>query len=240
MESQSSPDPLATHIHRHVAAALAEDLGSGDVTAALIDEGTTVTASIISREKAILCGRAWADEVFRQLDRDIEIRWRHLDGETVEPGSTICIIEGPARAILSGERTALNYLQCLSATATLAHTYAAAVAGTRCRILDTRKTLPGLRLAQKYAVRCGGADNHRTGLYDGILIKENHILSAGSIGAAISAARNLGTGIPVEAEVENLQELDRALAAGADIIMLDNFTIEDPQGRCGRRGTSET
>ncbi len=218
---------LANHIRRHVAAALAEDIGSGDVTAALIAADVRITARIFSRESAILCGSAWVDEVFRQLEPKIKIEWHCNDGQAIEPDGLICVIRGPARAVLSGERTALNYLQCLSGTATLARSYASAVAGTACRILDTRKTLPGLRLAQKYAVRCGGADNHRTGLFDGILIKENHVASAGSLSAAIHAASALKTGLQIEAEVESLAELDEALAAGADIIMLDNFSLDD-------------
>lgn len=222
-----SSDSLHQHIRRHVAAALAEDIGSGDVTAALIKPGVRVTASIISREDAVLCGRAWADEVFRQLDPGVRLAWRRQEGEEIPANTVICELEGPARAILSGERTALNYLQCLSGTATLARQYAEAVGGTACRILDTRKTVPGLRQAQKYAVRCGGAHNHRTGLFDGILIKENHVLAAGSLGAAITAARALGTGLKIEAEVEDLHELEQALAAGADIIMLDNFSLAD-------------
>ncbi len=220
-------DALLTHIRRHVAAALAEDIGSGDITAALIDPARRVTASVISREKAVFCGRAWVDEVFRQLDEGIMIDWHCADGNAIAADQTVCKISGLARAVLSGERTALNYMQCLSGTATLARSYAEAVAGTSCRILDTRKTLPGMRLAQKYAVRCGGCHNHRTGLYDGILIKENHVMSVGSLAAAVAAARELGSDLPVETEVENLSELQAALAAGADIVMLDNFSLKD-------------
>ncbi len=229
-----SSEPPQQHIRRHVAAALAEDIGSGDVTAALIDPAVRVTASIISREAAVLCGRAWADEVFRQLDPGVRIEWHIQDGEKIPAKTIICELEGPARAILSGERTALNYLQCLSGTATLAQQYTEAISGTSCQILDTRKTVPGLRLAQKYAVRCGGAHNHRTGLFDGILIKENHVLAAGSLGAAISAARALGRGLPIESEVVNLDELEQALAAGADIIMLDNFSLADTRSAVKR------
>lgn len=218
---------LYQHIRRHVAAALAEDIGSGDVTAALLPADVRVEASIISREPAVLCGRDWLVEVYRQLDPQIQVDWRFEDGDRLVENDVVCRLDGFARTVLTGERTALNYLQCLSGTATLAARYAREVADTRCRILDTRKTLPGMRLAQKYAVRCGGADNHRTGLFDGILIKENHILSAGSITAAIKAARALATGLPVEVEVENLAELDESLAAGADVIMLDNFSLAD-------------
>ncbi len=222
-----SSENLDQHIRRHVAAALAEDLGSGDVTAALLPATVMVEASIISREPAVLCGQDWLHEVYRQLDPNIAVIWQANDGERLAENDVVCKLEGLARTVLSGERTALNYLQCLSGTATLAARYAAAAAGTRCTILDTRKTLPGMRLAQKYAVRCGGAVNHRTGLYDGILIKENHIISAGSISAAIAAARALATEFPIEVEVENLHELDEALVAGADIVMLDNFTLAD-------------
>ncbi|NNF50801.1 MAG: carboxylating nicotinate-nucleotide diphosphorylase [Gammaproteobacteria bacterium] len=218
---------MHNHIRRHVASALAEDIGSGDVTAALIRQDLRIAARIISRQQAVLCGRAWFDEVFAQLDPGVTVTWERADGDRVAPDGLVCSIEGPARAVLTGERTALNYLQCLSGTATAARQYAEAVAGTRCKILDTRKTLPGLRLAQKYAVRCGGAENHRTGLFDGILIKENHVSSAGSLASAIAAAAALNTGLPIEAEVENPAELREALAAGADIIMLDNFSLED-------------
>lgn len=218
---------LYQHIRRHVAAALAEDIGSGDVTAALLPAEARVKANIISREPAVLCGQDWLVEVYRQLDPQTQVDWRFKDGDQLAENDVVCRLDGFARSVLTGERTALNYLQCLSGTATLAARYAREAADTRCRILDTRKTLPGMRLAQKYAVRCGGAENHRTGLFDGILIKENHILSAGSISAAINAARALATGLAVEVEVENLAELDEALTAGADIIMLDNFSLAD-------------
>ena len=214
------PDPDPT-----VALALAEDVGSGDLTAALIPETAQAEATVISREQAILCGAAWFDAVFRQLDPRIAIKWRVTDGDRVEPNQLLCALRGPARALLTGERTALNFLQALSGTATLARQFADTVAGTGATILDTRKTLPGLRLAQKYAVRCGGCRNHRIGLFDAVLIKENHIMAAGSITAAIVAARRLHPGVTVEVEVESLAELEEALAAGPDIVMLDNFDL---------------
>jgi nicotinate-nucleotide pyrophosphorylase (carboxylating) len=214
-------------ITRQVATALAEDLGAGDVTAALVPETQRVRAHIIAREPAILCGSDWVESSFRQLDPAIRLEWLAHDGERIVGNLPIVRIEGPARPILSGERTALNFLQTLSATATAAARYVAAVAGTGCQILDTRKTLPGLRLAQKYAARCGGARNHRLGLYDMVLIKENHIIAAGSIGTAITAARRASPGLPVEVEVESLEEFMQALDAGADIIMLDELSHED-------------
>ena len=204
--------------------ALAEDLGAGDLTAELVPEGARSHARVIAREQAVFCGAAWFEEVFRQLDPEITLAWSVDDGAVLEPGQLVCELHGRARTILSGERTALNFLQTLSATASMAARYVEAVAGTGATILDTRKTLPGLRLAQKYAVRCGGASNHRVGLYDAILIKENHIRAAGSISAALAAAAAVAEdGVMVEVEVENLQELDEALAAGARRVLLDNF-----------------
>ena len=214
------PDPNPT-----VALALAEDVGSGDLTAALIPEPAQAEATVISRENAVLCGTAWFDAVFRQLDSRINIHWQASDGDRVEPNQPLCNLNGPARALLTGERTALNFLQLLSGTATLARRYADLVAGTGATILDTRKTLPGLRLAQKYAVRCGGCQNHRIGLFDAVLIKENHIMAAGSISNAIAAARRLHPGVTVEIEVETLEQLAEALAAQPDIVMLDNFEL---------------
>jgi nicotinate-nucleotide pyrophosphorylase (carboxylating) len=214
-------------IARQVAAALAEDLGAGDVTAALVPASQQVRAQIIAREPAVLCGIDWADATFKQLDPSIRLDWQAQDGDALVADRAVVKLAGPARPILTGERTALNFLQTLSATATAAHRYVDAVAGTGCRILDTRKTLPGMRLAQKYAVRCGGAQNHRLGLYDMVLIKENHIIAAGSIGGAISRAHQTSPGIPVEVEVENLGEFDQALDAGADIILLDELTLDD-------------
>jgi nicotinate-nucleotide pyrophosphorylase (carboxylating) len=205
--------------------ALREDLGDRDLTALLVPDEPS-GATITCREDAVLSGRPYAEAVFRHLDADLRFEWAAKDGERVAAGSTLCRLLGRARALLTGERTALNFLQTLSATATAAARYVEAVAGTGCTILDTRKTLPGLRLAQKYAVRCGGARNHRLGLYDGILIKENHIAAAGSIRSAVEAARRLSRAVPVEVEVESLGELREALEARADIVMLDDFALE--------------
>lgn len=205
---------------------LLEDIGTGDLTAGLIPEDATIDATLITRETMTMAGRPWVDEIFHQLDPHVILQWQANDGDCVEAGTTICRFRGPARPILSGERAALNILQTLSATATLTSTYVKAIASTDCRILDTRKTLPGLRLAQKYAVRCGGGCNHRIGLFDAILIKENHIMSAGSIGAAISAARRLHAAMPVEVEVETLAEMRAALAEKAERLLLDNFSLE--------------
>ena len=210
-----------------MAAALAEDVGSGDVSAALVPESQQVRAHVVARAPSILCGTDWVDATFRQLDPAVRLDWQAHDGDSIAPDQTVLRLTGAARPILTGERTALNFLQTLSATATQARHYVDAVAGTGCRILDTRKTLPGLRLAQKYAARCGGAQNHRLGLYDMVLLKENHILAAGSIVGAIAAARRSSPGIPVEVEVESLQEFDEALGAGADIIMLDELSLAD-------------
>lgn len=210
-----------------VAAALREDIGGGDVTAQLVPADQRVRGRVVTREDAVLCGRPWAEEVFRRLDPGIRLTWRATDGERVAAGAVIFEIEGRARPILTGERNALNFLQLLSATATQASHFAAAVAGTDCSVIDTRKTIPGLRTAQKYAVRCGGCRNHRMGLYDMILIKENHIAAAGSITAAITAARRVSQGLKVEVEVESLQELEEALRAGPDIVLLDDFSLED-------------
>jgi nicotinate-nucleotide pyrophosphorylase (carboxylating) len=205
--------------------ALAEDVGAGDLTAALIPIEAKARARVISRESGVVAGAAWFEAVFRRLDPAVEIHWQVADGERVAPNRTLCTLSGNARAILTGERTALNLLQTLSATATATRRYVDAVAGTATRILDTRKTLPGLRQAQKYAVRCGGGHNHRAGLYDAVLIKENHIAAAGSIPAAVRTARAAGAGDFVEVEVENLAQLQVALEAGADRILLDNFDL---------------
>jgi nicotinate-nucleotide pyrophosphorylase (carboxylating) len=210
-----------------VARALAEDVGTGDLTAALVPAARAGRATVITREAAVLCGRPWVDEVFRQLDPSVRVEWAAAEGATVAPDALLCTISGPARALLTGERTALNFLQTLSGTATVAHRYAAVLDGLRCRVLDTRKTLPGLRRAQKYAVRIGGGANHRMGLYDGILVKENHIMAAGSIAAAVAAARAQGATVPVEVEVETLGELREALDAGADMALLDEFGLDD-------------
>jgi nicotinate-nucleotide pyrophosphorylase (carboxylating) len=217
----------ADYIAKTVAAALSEDIGSGDLTAQLIPAARAARATVITREDAVLCGRAWVDEVFRQLDSSIRISWSVADGERIRANQLLCTLEGPARALLTGERTALNFLQSLSGTATTTRRYVDAVGGTNCRILDTRKTIPGLRLAQKYAVTCGGGTNHRIGLFDAILVKENHIAAAGSIAAAVSEARRIDSKVLLEVEVENLAELERALEAGVDRILLDNFTLED-------------
>ena len=221
--------PLPPDIPEQVARSLAEDVGSGDVTAALIDTATQATATVISREPAIICGQAWFDETFRQLDAGIHIQWLVDEGELVAGNTLLCELSGPARALLTGERTALNFLQALSGTATITQRYAHAVEGTGCRILDTRKTLPGLRLAQKYAVRCGGGENHRMGLYDRVLLKENHIMAAGSVSAAVQRAREQSPQVPVEVEVESLDEFVAALEAAPDIIMLDE--LDDVQMR---------
>jgi len=207
-----------------VTRALQEDVGTGDLTASLIPEDI-VTATIISREMATLSGVLWVNEVFSQVSSDIKIDWIFNDGDRVKENDVLCKLTGPARQLLIGERAALNFLQTLSGTATLAQKYADAIEGIDVRVLDTRKTLPGLRIAQKYAVVCGGCYNHRFGLYDGILIKENHILAAGSINAAIDAANKIANGIAIEVEVETFDELDQALDAQADIILLDNFDI---------------
>ncbi len=212
-------------ISEMVRSALAEDVGRGDLTAALIDDQTW-TATLITREPGILCGQAWFAETFRQLDPRVSFTWHAHDGARLLPGAVLCALRGAARALLTGERTALNFLQTLSGTATAARRYADAVAHTRTRILDTRKTIPGLRLAQKYAVRCGGCDNHRLGLYDGILIKENHIAAAGSLSALLERAASKPRTF-VEIEVETLEQLREALAAGGRRILLDNFSLAD-------------
>ena len=218
---------LPADLAEQVAAALREDLGSGDLTAALVPLAQRVRGRIVSREAAVLCGQAWVEACFRRLDPGIRLTWNAADGATLTPGMLVCTVEGPARSVLTGERTALNFLQLLSATATAASRFAAALAGTGCTVLDTRKTLPGLRSAQKYAVRCGGAANHRMGLYDMVLIKENHILAAGSIAQAVAVARASAAGARIEVEVESLGELEQALEAQPDIVMLDDFTLED-------------
>ena len=209
-----------------VRAALDEDIGSGDITALLIPKEQTASATVICREQAVLCGQPWFDAVFAELDSHISVCWQAQDGDNIKNNQTLCTVTGPARSILTGERTALNFLQTLSATATLARRYAETVADLPVRILDTRKTIPGMRQAQKYATRTGGCDNHRSGLYDAILIKENHIAATGSINSAVSAARNNNANVMIEVEVENADQLQQALAAGADRLLLDNFDIE--------------
>jgi len=220
-------DVLDKELLHCVRTALAEDIGSGDITAALIPEHFTAQATVFSREHAVVCGMAWFNAVFAELDDRVTVDWLVHDGDAVHRDQPLCTLSGPARPLLSGERTALNFLQTLSATATLSHRYAEAVADLPVRILDTRKTIPGLRTAQKYAVRTGGCDNHRSGLYDGILIKENHIAAAGSIENAVRRARTDNPGIPVEVEVENEAQLLQALEAGADRLLLDNYTIPE-------------
>lgn len=217
---------LPAGIADQVRLALAEDVGPGDLTAQLIPADAMGNARVITRERAVICGRAWFDEVFRQIDPRVSVHWQVEDGHTVDPGQLLCQLAGPWRALLTGERTALNFLQTLTSTATVTRTYVDAVAGTRCRILDTRKTIPGLRLAQKYAVRCGGGTNHRIGLFDAILVKENHIAAAGSIKAAVSEARGLKPEVLLEVEVENLEQLRQALEAQVDRVLLDNFSTQ--------------
>ncbi|MCK9537850.1 carboxylating nicotinate-nucleotide diphosphorylase [Dokdonella sp.] len=219
--------PPADIIARDVRRALAEDLGRGDVTADLLPAEARARGRVIARESAVLCGQAWFEACFRQLDADADITWAVAEGERIAAGAVLCEITGAARAMVSAERTALNFLQTLSATATTTATYVEAVRGTRATILDTRKTLPGLRQAQKYAVRSGGGSNHRMGLHDAILIKENHVAAAGSISAAVARARTLHAGLMVEAEVEDFGELREALAAGVDRVMLDEFERHD-------------
>lgn len=216
------PQDIATVVAR----ALEEDIGPGDVTADLVPAGYRARTTVVSREDAVLCGTAWFDAVFAQLDPAVSVAWEVRDGASISAGTQLCRLEGPARTLLSGERTALNFLQSLSGTATITRRYADQVAGTGCRVLDTRKTLPGLRSAQKYAVACGGGTNHRHGLYDAILIKENHIYAAGGIATALAAARAAHPELSVEIEVESLEELAAALDGKADIVLLDNFTLE--------------
>lgn len=218
MSLQPTPEEIAAY--------LAEDVGTGDITANIIPPSAYAAASVTTRQAMILCGRAWFDAAFRFLDAEISTEWLYEDGDAIPAGAILCRLNGAARSILTGERTALNLLQTLSATATTARAYADAVAGTGCKVLDTRKTLPGLRRAQKYAVKCGGCMNHRIGLFDAILIKENHIIAAGSIANAVKKARAISN-VSVEVEVESLEELLEALAASPDRIMLDNFPLAD-------------
>jgi len=221
-----SPPMLPTDIDDDVRRALAEDVGGGDLTAALVPD-QMAQAELVTREDAVLCGTAWFDAVFRQLDARVVSDWLAQDGARIRAGAVLCRLHGPARTILTGERTALNFLQTLSGTATRTARYVEAVRGTHARILDTRKTIPGLRRAQKYAVTCGGGHNHRMGLYDAVLIKENHIAAAGGVAAALVAARRVApTGVLIEIEVETLAQLDQALAAGATRILLDNFELD--------------
>jgi nicotinate-nucleotide pyrophosphorylase (carboxylating) len=224
-------DPaLAAAFEANIAAALSEDVGSGDLTGLLVPENERVKARVIVREAAVLCGAAWFEGVMVSIDPHIRIDWRYEEGQMMSADSEVCSIEGPARSLLTAERAALNFLQLLSGVATATRRYADVVKGTRAAVLDTRKTLPGLRLAQKYAVRVGGGQNQRLALYDGILIKENHIAAAGGVTQAVLAAQTvnqkLPSGVAIQVEVENLQELDQALAAGATSVLLDNFTLD--------------
>jgi nicotinate-nucleotide pyrophosphorylase (carboxylating) len=208
-----------------IARIIHEDLGTGDLTSLIVPDSAWAEASVITREEMVLCGQAWFDTVFKQIDPSVRIDWLADEGVQVAAGGLLCTISGPARALLTGERTALNLLQTLSATATQSRKYAREAEGTGLTVLDTRKTIPGLRMAEKYAVRCGGCSNHRFGLYDGILIKENHILAAGSIALAVRKAQELGVDVLIEVEVESLDELNQALEAGAKRVLLDNFTL---------------
>ena len=216
----------ADYVSQLVSQALREDVGDGDVTAALVPQDASASAIIITRECGVFCGQAFATATFTALDPDCSIRWSVDDGQMLEAGMTLCTITGKAQALLTAERTALNFLQLLSGTASTARQYAERVAHTSVKLLDTRKTIPGLRLAQKYAVSCGGCHNHRIGLFDAFLIKENHIAACGGIAEAVLAARQSSPGTPIEIEVENLGELDQALSAGADRVMLDNFELD--------------
>ncbi|NQD37033.1 carboxylating nicotinate-nucleotide diphosphorylase [Permianibacter sp. IMCC34836] len=242
MHNRLDPEYLAAARQQSVRQALAEDLGQApgsgpldpqrDLTAMLVPAGRLATATIITREATLVCGQAWVEEVFRQLRQtgnglEVALQWRCREGESVDADSLLCELSGPARLLLTGERTALNFLQTLSGTANAARAFVAPLAGSRCQLLDTRKTLPGLRAAQKYAVRVGGGSNHRIGLFDAFLIKENHIAACGGIAEAVNAARRLAPKVPVEVEVESFEELEQALSAGADIIMLDEFADAD-------------
>lgn len=218
---------LTQAINDNVELALSEDIGNGDITAQLIPESQQAQAKVITREEMVLCGVDWANAVFQRVDRSMKVQWHKAEGDSVKPNECFLSLSGNARSILTAERCALNFIQTLSGTATLANRYADIVKHTNVKILDTRKTLPGLRIAQKYAVSIGGCHNHRIGLYDAFLIKENHIISCGSIENAVQKAKELAPGKLVEVEVESLTELDHALAAGADVIMLDNFSLED-------------
>lgn len=223
-----------------VKAALAEDVGAGDLTAGLVPDGRMVEARVVVREEAVLCGAPWFDAVMEKVDNRAQIVWHYAEGDLMPPYAEVCLVRAPVRALLTAERTALNFLQLLSGVATVTREYTRLISGTRARIYDTRKTLPGLRLAQKYAVRVGGGENQRMGLYDAVLIKENHIAAAGSIGKAMEAAGMAGAEVPVQIEVEGLEQLEEALAAGARLILLDNFSIEmmkEAVQRVARRST---
>ena len=218
---------LREAVRQNVEQALTEDLADGDISAGLIDEHTLAFAQVITRESGIFCGAPWVNETLKQLDETMHIKWQVADGDTVLPNQELFQLRGKARSLLSAERTMLNFVQLLSGTATRTARYVGLIADTQSQLLDTRKTVPGLRLAQKYAVKCGGGSNHRTGLYDAFLLKENHILAAGSIGAAVKAAKASAPSTPVEIEVESLAELQQAMEAGADIALIDNFSVTD-------------
>lgn len=218
---------LADTVTADVRRALREDVGAGDLTADLLPSGSTASARVISRETAVLSGSAWFEEVFRQLDSRVSVAWEAMDGAAVEPEQLVCRLHGPTAALVTGERTALNFLQLLSGTATVTREHVKALGESSTQLLDTRKTVPGLRLAQKHAVRCGGGVNHRLGLFDALLIKENHVLACGSVSAAVAHARARHPGRSVECEVESLAELEEAVLAGADIVLLDNFSLQD-------------
>ena len=220
---------LAQSVVNHVTQALTEDLGAGDISASLIDPDTQATARVITRQVGVFCGALWVNETLRQIDPALQIEWRVNDGDHVTPDQVLFVLMGPARSLLSAERTLLNFVQLLSGTATRTAHYVALLEGTDTQLLDTRKTIPGLRVAQKYAVKCGGGSNHRIGLFDAFLLKENHIVAAGSITGAIEAAQAAFPDKPVEIEVENLTELNEAMTAGADIALIDNFSITDTQ-----------
>ena len=226
MTYHQTPSPSQDHIRHQVANALAEDIRGGDITAQLISGEAQANARIITREPGILCGADWAEQAFMQVDSRVQLKWHARDGDTLSANDTLFTVSGPARALLTAERTALNFLQLLSGTATRCHHYANLVEGTNVKLLDTRKTIPGLRLAQKYAVTCGGCHNHRIGLFDAFLIKENHIMACGGITEAVTAARAMNSEVLLEIEVESLAELQLALSAGADRIMLDNFDLQ--------------
>ena len=218
---------LQASFETHIECALAEDVGTGDVTGLLIPDGQIETARVIVRESAVLCGAPWFEAIMQRVDANIQLDWAYAEGDLMEADSVVCRLQGPARALLTAERTALNFLQLLSGVATATRRYVDLIAGTRAAILDTRKTLPGLRLAEKYAVRVGGGQNQRLALYDGILIKENHILAAGSIAAALKVAAEVSGGVPIQVEVESLDELQQALDAGATSVLLDNFSLDN-------------
>lgn len=234
MNTELSQQSLLAAAQANVRAALAEDLGAGDLSASLIAAERSATARIITRTPGVFCGQMWVNETMQQVDTQIQINWHTNDGDTVEPDQRLFTLSGPAASLLTAERTALNFVQLLSGTATRTAHYVALLRGHKTELLDTRKTIPGLRLAQKYAVRCGGGSNHRIGLFDAYLLKENHIAAAGSITAAVHAARANNPEKPIEVEVENLAELDEAIAANANIAMIDNFSLADSQAAVAR------